>query len=145
MNEKKIVRVRDVMKTEFDMVEGMDTVADVLRNSKHPETKCFIVNIRHDDDEYGIVLLSDIAKKVLARNKSPERVNIYEIMSKPVIYVAPDMDIRYCTRMFENFGLARVPVLEGRKVIGIVGYTDIVLTGVRDRLLGKAETDADPT
>jgi signal-transduction protein with cAMP-binding, CBS, and nucleotidyltransferase domain len=135
MSENKIVRVRDVMKTGFDLVEGMDTVADVLRNSKHPETKCFIVNIRHEDDEYGIVLLSDIAKKVLARNKAPERINVYEIMSKPVISVDPDMDIRYCTRMFENFGLGRAPVVDGKHVVGIVGYTDIVLSGVRDRLL----------
>jgi len=135
MNQKKIIRVRDVMKTGFDMVEGMDTVADVLRNSKHPESKCFIVNIRHEDDEYGIVLLSDIAKQVLARNKAPERVNIYEIMSKPVIAVDPEMDIRYCARLFENFGLGRVPVVEGKKVVGIVGYTDIVLSGVRDKLL----------
>lgn len=135
MNDKKIVRVRDVMKSEFDMVEGMDTVADVLKNSRHPETKCFIVNIRHEDDEYGIVLLSDIAKQVLAKNKAPERINIYEIMSKPVIYVDPEMDIRYCVRLFENFGLARAPVVEDKKVIGIIGYTDIVLDGVRDRLL----------
>ncbi len=135
MSERKIVRVREVMKPDFDLVEGMDTVAEVLKNSKHPETKCFIVNIRHEDDEYGIVLLSDIAKQVLAKNKSPERVNIYEIMSKPVIYVDPEMDIRYCVRLFENFGLARAPVVEHKKVIGIVGYTDIVISGVRDRLL----------
>jgi len=136
MSQRKIIRVRDVMKTGFDMVEGMDTVADVLRNSKYPETKCFIVNIRDDDDEYGIVLLSDIAKQVLARNKAPERVNIYEIMSKPVISVHLDMDIRYCARMFENFGLSRAPVVDDRKVVGVVGYTDIVLSGVRDQLLG---------
>ncbi len=135
MSERSIVRVRDVMKPDFDMVEGMDTVADVLKNSKHADTKCFIVNIRHEDDEYGIVLLSDIAKNVLAKNKAPDRVNIYEIMSKPVIYVDPEMDIRYCVRLFENFGLSRAPVVEHKKVIGIVGYTDIVLSGVRDRLL----------
>jgi len=135
MSTKTVVRVRDVMKTEFDLVEGMDTIATVLRNSKHPETKCFIVNIRHDDDEYGIVLLSDIAKRVLALNKSPDRVNVYEIMSKPVVAVDPEMDIRYCTRLFENFGLGRAPVVEGKKVVGIIGYTDIVLDGVRDRLM----------
>ena len=110
MTENKIVRVRDVMKTNFDMVEGVDTIATILRNSQHPETKCFIVNVRSDDDEYGIVLLSDIAKQVLAKDKSPERVNVYEIMSKPVISVDPEMDIRYCTRLFENFGLARRPL-----------------------------------
>jgi signal-transduction protein with cAMP-binding, CBS, and nucleotidyltransferase domain len=123
------------MKAEFDMVEGMDTVADALRNSKYPEAKCFIVNTRHEDDEYGIVLLADIAKKVLAKDKAAERVNIYEIMTKPVISVDPEMDIRYCVRLFERFGLLRVPVVENKKVIGIVGYTDIVLDGIRDRLL----------
>jgi signal-transduction protein with cAMP-binding, CBS, and nucleotidyltransferase domain len=135
MSEKNIVRVCDVMKQDFDLVDGMDTIADVLRKSEHAETKCFIVNTRHENDEFGIVLLSDIAKKVLARNKSPERVNIYEIMSKPVISVDPQMDIRYCARLFENFGLGRVPVIDNGKVVGIVGYTDLVLHGVRDRLL----------
>ena len=135
MSDRKIVRVRDVMKTDFDMVEGMDTVETVLRNSKHPETKCFVVNIRHEDDEYGILLLSDIAKQVLAKNKAPDRVNVYEIMSKPVVSVDPEMDIRYCVRLFENMGIARAPVIDNKKVVGIIGYTDIVLDGVRDRLL----------
>ena len=135
MSSKIIVRVKDVMNLGFDLVDGMDTVAEVLKNSQHPETKCFIVDTRHDNDEYGIVLLSDIAKQVLAKNKSPERVNIYEVMSKPVVSVNPEMDIRYCARLFENFGLSRAPVIDKLKVIGVVGYTDIVLHGVRDRLL----------
>ena len=135
MNKKTIIRVEDVMKPDFDLVDGMDTVAEVLRKSQHPETKCFIVDTRHENDEYGIVLLSDIAKQVLARNKSPERVNIYEIMSKPVVSVDPKMDIRYCARLFENLGLGRAPVVDGAKVVGIVGYTDIVLHGIRDHLL----------
>lgn len=134
MTAKALVRVREIMRPEFDLVDGMATVADVLKNSEHPESKCFIVNMRHEDDEYGIVLLSDIAKHVLARDKSPERVNVYEIMAKPVVSVDPEMDIRYCTRLFENFGLSRAPVIEHKKVIGIVGYTDIVLRGIRDRL-----------
>jgi signal-transduction protein with cAMP-binding, CBS, and nucleotidyltransferase domain len=134
MNSKTIVRVRDVMLTEMDLVDGMDTVAEALKRSQHPETKCFIVDLRHDNDEYGIVLLSDIAKRVLAKNKSPDRVNIYEIMSKPVISVDPTMDIRYCSRLFENFGLSRAPVVDNRKLVGVVGYTDIVLRGMRDRL-----------
>jgi signal-transduction protein with cAMP-binding, CBS, and nucleotidyltransferase domain len=122
------------MKKEFDLVSGMTTVAKVLKKSKFAESKCFIIDRRSEDDEYGIVLLSDIAKKVLARNKSPERTNIYEIMSKPVVSVDPDMDIRYCSRLFENFGLSRAPVIENKQVIGVIGYTDIVLRGVRDRM-----------
>ncbi len=129
MNERKVVRVRDVMKPGFDMIDGKLTVADALKTMKHVETKCLIVDKRHDDDEYGMVLLSDIAKQVLACDRSPERVNIYEIMSKPVISVRPEMDIRYCARMFEQFGLSRAPVIDNRTVTGIVSFTDMVLKG----------------
>ena len=85
MSEEKVVRVSDVMKSQFDMIDGKLTVADALKRMKHVETKTLIVDKRHDDDEYGIVLLSDIAKHVLAVDRSPERVNVYEIMTKPVI------------------------------------------------------------
>lgn len=134
MSTKVIVRVSDVMKSEFDMVDRLATVADVLRSAKFLDTKCMIVDKRDDDDEYGIVLLSDIAKHILAKDKAPDRVNVYEIMSKPVVSVSPHMDIRYCSRLFENLGLGRAPVVRHGKVIGVVGYTDMVLRGLKDRL-----------
>jgi len=127
---RKIIRVRDVMKTELDVVDGMLTVAEAVRSMKFPDTRTLIVNKRHEDDEYGIVIFRDMAKKVLAPGSSPDRVNIYEIMSKPVISVHPDMDIRYCTRLFDRFGLSRAPVLENQEIIGLVSYTDIVLKGL---------------
>ena len=114
MSDRKVIRVRDVMKTHFDMVDGLDTVATALKRMSHQDTKCLIVNKRHGDDEYGIVLLSDIAKEVLAKDRAPDRVNIYEIMAKPVVSVDPDMDIRYCARLLDN--------------------TDIVLKGLADCL-----------
>jgi predicted transcriptional regulator len=129
-SDKKIIRVREVMKKDFDMIDGRVTVMDALRTMKHVETKSLIVNKRHDDDEYGMVLISDIGKYVLAKDRSPDRVNVYEIMAKPLLSVNPDMDIRYCARYFENFGLSRAPVVENRKVIGIVSFTDMVLKGL---------------
>ena len=130
MSERNIIRVRDVMKQKFDMVDGMATVHDALKTMRHVETKCLVVDKRHDDDEYGMLLISDIARHVLARNKSPDRVNVYEIMAKPVISVDPQMDIRYCARLFERFHLSRSPVIEQSKVIGIVSFTDMVLNGL---------------
>ena len=130
MTQKKIVHVRDVMKTNFDFVDGKITVMEALQNMKHVGTKALIVQKRHDLDEYGMVLISDIAKYVLAKDRSPNRVNVFEIMSKPVISVQPDMDIRYCARLFENFGLARAPVVDCNNVVGIVSFTDMVLKGL---------------
>ncbi len=133
MISKPVIRVRDVMKNKYDIVDGMTTVEDALKKMHHVETKCLIVDKRHDNDEYGIVLLSDIAKQVLAQDRAPDRTNVYEVMSKPVIPVDPEMDIRYCARLFEKFGLSRAPVIENRKLIGIVSFTDMVLHGIVDK------------
>ncbi|MES9856813.1 MAG: CBS domain-containing protein [Sedimenticola sp.] len=131
MSERNIIRVRDVMKTHFDRVDGMDTVASALEKMVHVETKTLVVNKRHEHDEYGLVMLSDIARKVLAKDREPKRINIYEIMSKPVITVDPDMDIRYCARLFARYDLSRAPVTKSGEVLGIVSYTDMVVKGLR--------------
>jgi predicted transcriptional regulator len=118
------------MKSDVDIVDGMETVAGALKKMKYPETRTIMVNKRHEDDEYGVVMFRDIAKRVLAPDLSPERINMYEIMSKPVLGVNPEMDVRYCTKLFDRFGLSRAPVIEKGKIIGLVSYTDIVLKGV---------------
>ena len=127
---KPIVRVREVMKGDLDIVDGMMTISDALRNMKYPETRTLIVDKRDEDDEYGVVMFRDVAKRVLAPDLSPKRINMYEIMSKPVIGVDPEMDVRYCTKLFDRFGLSRAPVIEDGVIIGLVSYTDIVLKGV---------------
>jgi predicted transcriptional regulator len=134
-NEKPIIRVRDVMQSEVDVADGMQTVTEALKAMKYPDTRTIIVDKRDEDDEYGVVMFKDIAKRVLAKDLSPHRVNLYEIMSKPVLSIAPEMDIRYCTRLFHRFGLSRAPVVENGRIIGLVSYTDIVLKGLmRDML-----------
>lgn len=129
-SERKVIRVREVMKSDFDIIDGRVTVMEALRTMKHVETKALIVDKRNDNDEYGMVLISDIAKLVLAKDRSPDRVNVYEIMAKPLLPVDPDMDIRYCARYFENFGLSRAPVVENKQVIGIISFTDMILKGL---------------
>lgn len=130
MTERQVIRVQDVMKHEFDFVDGMSTVKEAIQKMKHVETKCLIVTKRHDDDEYGILLISDVARHVLAKDRALERMNVYEVMAKPVISVKPDMDIRYCARLFERFELSRAPVIQDEKVIGVVSFTDMVIRGL---------------
>lgn len=132
MSERHTVRVRDVMTKRFQLVDGLITVKEGIRIMKQNEVRALIINKRHDDDEYGLVLLSDIAKNVLAKNRSPDRVSIYEIMAKPIICVDPKMDIRYCARLFEHFGLAIAPVIDDHEVIGVVSYHEIVLNGLME-------------
>jgi len=125
-----VIRVKDVMKTDFATIDGVATIEDALKKMKSLKTSVLIVNKRHKDDEYGMINSGDIARHVLAKDRAPDRVNVYEIMSKPVISVSPDMDIRYCSRLFANYNLVRAPVIENNKIIGVVSPNSLVLDGM---------------
>ena len=66
------------------------------------------------------------------RTKAPERVNVFEVMTKPTISVHPEMDIRYCARLFDRSGIRRAPVIEDGKVIGIISYYHLVIEALPD-------------
>ncbi|MFT5708799.1 MAG: signal-transduction protein with cAMP-binding, CBS, and nucleotidyltransferase domain [Oceanospirillaceae bacterium] len=127
MSQTKLIKAADIMSNNFVILDGMNTVRDAINAMRDKKTDVVIVNKRTEHDSYGIVVLADIAKHVLAKDKAPERVNIYEIMAKPIISVPPQMDIRYCARLFDKFGLAHAPVIENEQVLGLVGYREIVL------------------
>ena len=114
--------VRDCMRKDVTEVDGKLDVLSALKIMKEVEATSLIVKRRDENDEIGMLLFSDIAKQVIAKDRAPERVNVYEIMAKPVLTVRPDMEIRYCARLFENFGISHAPVVEDGKVIGMVSY-----------------------
>ncbi|MEI6066482.1 MAG: CBS domain-containing protein [Methylococcaceae bacterium] len=130
IENRSLIRVRDVMKTDFGTIDGVATVADALKKMKILKTAVLIVNKRNEDDEYGMVTSGDIARHVLAKDRAPDRVNVYEIMCKPVISVHPDMDIRYCSRLFANYNLVRAPVLDNNQIVGMVSPNSLVLEGL---------------
>jgi predicted transcriptional regulator len=122
------------MRTNVTEVDGTLDVLSALKIMKKVGATSLIVKRRDDMDEHGLLLFSDIAKEVIANDRAPERVNVYEIMAKPVLTVRPDMQIRYCARLFDNFGISHAPVVENDKVIGIVSYYLLVLQGILPEL-----------
>lgn len=130
MSKQQTMCVADVMANTYIIVDGLITVDEAIRLARQHQVKALIVDKRHDGDEYGIVLMNDIAKQVLAKNKAPQRTNIYEIMTKPALSVSADMNVKYCARLFERFGVSRAPVIQEGKIIGMVSYNNIVINGM---------------
>ena len=122
--------VRDCMRTNVTEVDGKLDVLSALKIMKKVGATSLIVKRRDEQDEIGMLLFSDVAKKVIAKDRAPERVNVYEVMAKPVLTVRPDMEIRYCARLFENFGISHAPVVEDGNVVGMVSFYLLVLHGL---------------
>jgi CBS domain-containing protein len=130
MTSKKRIRVRDVMKSNYGTISRNATIEEALKEMKRLKTTVLVVDKRDENDEYGLLLVSDIARKVLAKDRASSRVNTYEVMTKPAVCVDPDMDIRYCSRLMATFNLMRVLVVKDNLVIGTVNPGVLVLDGL---------------
>lgn len=126
----KIIRVKDVMKTEFATIDASATISEAVKLMKQVGTAVLIVNKRHADDEFGMLTSADIARHVLAKDRSPSRVNVYEVMTCPIIRVYPEMDIRHCSKLFSTYNLVRAPVIKNGEILGIVSPNSLVLDGL---------------
>ena len=118
--------VRDVMTQLPVPIEGMATVREALIRMREAQVRSLVVQRRRPGDEYGIVVVSDIANKVIALNRAPDRVNVYEIMSKPVLTVNAAMEIKYAIRLLGRFGLSRSVVIDQNEAVGFVTLMDMV-------------------
>lgn len=130
MASMKRISVTDVMKTDFGTIDSKATIMDALNEMKQLQTAVLVVNKKNEDDEYGLILVSDIARLVLARDKAPSRMNVYEIMTKPAVCVDPNMDIRYCSRLMSSLNLTRVLVVQDNELLGTVSPRALVLEGL---------------
>ena len=130
MTPRPFVTVREVMSTAPQVVDGLATVREAVNLMREHGVSSVIVDRRDRGDEYGIVVIHDVAEQVIGRNRSPDRTNVYEIMSKPVVWVRPGMNIRYCARLFHRFGISIAPVIEGDEIEGVVTYKQLVLQGL---------------
>ncbi|MCY3734690.1 MAG: CBS domain-containing protein [Chloroflexi bacterium] len=124
--EVGINTVRAVMSPMPAPIDGMATVHEALELMRENNVYSLVVERRRPGDEYGMVVVSDIANKVIADNRSPDRVNVYEIMSKPVLTISADMEIKYAIRLLGRFGLSRSVVVDGNEAVGFVTLTDMV-------------------
>ena len=133
MSEKRTIRVGDVMGSKLYTIDRLATVAEAMVLMKQYEVSSLAVDRRDDDDEFGLLVVADIAREVIAQNRAPERVNVYEIMSKPVLTLPSAMLARYAVRLLVRFELSRAVVVDyERHPLGMVTLRDLVLSHVAE-------------
>jgi len=130
MANKKRICVKDIMKSDYGTINDNATIKEALNEMNRLQAAVLVVNKRNENDEYGLLLVSDIARMVLAKDKAASRVNVYEIMIKPAVCIDPEMDIRYCSRLMSTFNLTRILVERDNKLLGIVSPRALVLKGL---------------
>ncbi len=122
-----IIRTRDVMHKNIVFIDGMATAREAAAKMRSEKVYSLLVKKRHGDDAWGILVYTDFIKGVIMHGRSPDEVNVYEIMTKPVITVPADMDIRYVARLIYRAGIRRAPVEDGGELIGMISLSSLIL------------------
>jgi CBS domain-containing protein len=119
---------KDVMTADVVTIDGMATARQAAPKMADEGVRTLIVERRGPDDAYGIVTQRDIVYEVISAGEDPDEILVHEIMSKPLLVVNPDLDVKYVARLMSNFGLSRAPVIAEGKMQGIVSVSDVVKT-----------------
>ncbi|MEM9617383.1 MAG: CBS domain-containing protein [Pseudomonadota bacterium] len=138
MTDESYTPVSDVMTPSPIVIDGLSTVSQAIAMMRKHKVSSIIVDKRHDGDEYGLLAIHDIAEQIVSRDRAPDRVNVYEIMSKPVLTIDVAMNVKYAVRLLSRFRLTRALVLKGGTVAGIVTLRDLVLRSIPDADEGVA-------
>ena len=126
-NKRSYQSAKDVMTKKVILVDGMATAKEAVELMRIEKIESLIVKKRHPEDAFGIVNVHDFIKGVIIRDKTSDEVNVFEIMTKPLISVPADMDARYVARLLMNVGIRMAPVEENGEYIGMISLSDLIL------------------
>jgi CBS domain-containing protein len=82
--------------------------------------------VMKDDELLGIVSERDYARKVILKGRSSAETPVAQIMSSPVVTVSMSNSVQECMQLMTERRLRHLPVVEGRKVVGMVSIGDLV-------------------
>lgn len=128
MYEKKNFQsARDVMSKKVILIDGMTTAKEAVELMRKEGIESLIIKKRNPQDAYGVVSIYDLIKGVILQDKTSEEVNVFEIMTKPVISVPANMDAKYVASLLTNVGIRMAPVEENGEYIGMISLSDLIL------------------
>ena len=127
MQKRSYQSTRTVMTKKLIFIDGMATAKEAVEIMRKENVDALIVKKRDPLDAYGIVDIHDFISGVIIPDKTSEEINVYEIMTKPVISVPATMDVIYVASLLVKIGLRMAPVEENGEYIGMVSLSDLIL------------------
>jgi CBS domain-containing protein len=77
------------------------------------------------DQLVGTVTDRDIVLRVIAEGKNPESTMVREIASTDLVTVEPEEELDEALSLMAKHQVRRLPVVEGRRLVGVVAQADV--------------------
>jgi len=115
--------VKDIMTKKVATIESGKTIYNAAQLMAEKNLGCLIVVVK--GFPVGIITEKDIVHRVVAKRASPD-AKLTEVMTKTLITVEPDTQIKEAARVMSANKIHRLPVLKENKLVGIVAASDFV-------------------
>jgi len=117
------LKVEDIMVKEVITIDENSTVKEAAEVMNKFEIGSLIA-VRNRK-AIGIVTERDLLKRVVAESKSSAKTTVKDVMSSPLVIVKPDTDLEEAVRMMFQMKIKKLPVVDGKRLVGLVSLTDI--------------------
>ena len=128
-------KARDIMEKDVEFVSADDTVADAAKKMAKLDVGALPV-CNEDKRLEGMITDRDIAVKAVAKGKDPKKTKVRDLTDQPeVVTIGADDSIDEALRTMKDKKVRRLPVIDGREVVGIITQGDLA-TNVPDDKVG---------
>ena len=120
--------IKDVMTSDPCTIDADKSVAYAAKMMRDEDVG--VAPIVESDKLVGMLTDRDIAVRVVAEGKDPERVTVREVASKQVVTVDPQQDLEEALRIMAKHQVRRLPVVEeDGRLVGVVAQADVAREG----------------
>ncbi len=116
----------DIMSRRVHEIDREATISDAVLEMNEHNIQSLIVGPQSATDTYGIMTMRDVVYKVVSKGLSLNEIKVFEVMTKPVIVLLPDLSLKHVARLFANNDISRAPVFDAGKLVGMVSLKDLL-------------------
>jgi len=108
-----------------------DTVFDAIK--KMADKNVGSVVVIEDDKPVGIFTERLYARNVILKGRSSPMTSVRDVMEKRVVCVHPRQTVDECMAVMTDKRIRHLPVLDHKKLVGIVSIGDLVKSKIADQ------------
>ncbi len=130
------MKCRDVMTDNPVCCLPNDSVSQVARVMRREHIGPVpVVGNDRTKEIIGIVTDRDLAIKVVAEGRDPNRMTVGDVMTPTIVVCRADDDLASAIAAMEEYQIRRVPVIDqGGRLVGIISQADVA-TRVHERAI----------
>lgn len=119
-----MLRIKNVMTKNVEKVNINTTVQEIARIMTEKNVACVLVE--QNDNLIGIITETEIVRKVVAQDTSPQEILTSKIMNYPVFTIDSEASIEAANELMDRHHIRHLAVLEKDALTGVVSENEII-------------------